>query len=197
MRPIKTMARTMTVPAALAGVLALAGCGSEKTEDQPTAAAEITSEAVAPSVETTVTETSATTSAATTPAAAVTTSAAATPSPKVTPTPETKVASAASPAAASGPPPAFAQCAPCHAVVPGKSGIGPSLAGVYGTKAGEVTGYSFSPALKASGLTWNDATLDKWLAAPMQTVPGTKMAYAGLKDAGQRKAVIAYMKSLK
>lgn len=102
-------------------------------------------------------------------------------------------------AAASGPaaPAAFGQCAACHAVVPGKQGIGPSLAGIYGTKAGEVAGYTFSPALKASGLTWDDATLDKWLAAPMQMVPGTKMTYAGQSDPAKRAELIAYLKALK
>lgn len=102
-------------------------------------------------------------------------------------------------AAASGPaaPTAFAQCAACHAVVPGKHGIGPSLAGIYGTKAGEVAGYTFSPALKASGLIWDDATLDKWLAGPMRMVPGTKMTYAGQSDPAKRAELIAYLKALK
>ncbi|MDE2620699.1 MAG: c-type cytochrome [Sphingomonadales bacterium] len=102
-------------------------------------------------------------------------------------------------AEASGPaaPAAFVQCKSCHAVEPGKHGIGPSLAGVYGTKAGDIAGYTFSPALKASGLTWDDATLDKWLAGPMKLVPGTKMTFAGLSDPAQRQAVIDYMKTLK
>lgn len=94
-------------------------------------------------------------------------------------------------------PAAFAQCAACHAVEPGKHGIGPSLHGVYGTKAGEIAGYAFSEKLKASGLTWDDATLDKWLEAPMKMVPGTKMSYAGLKDPAKRAELIAYMKTLK
>ncbi|HET9628664.1 MAG TPA: hypothetical protein VFP14_04190, partial [Novosphingobium sp.] len=84
-------------------------------------------------------------------------------------------APAAAAASSGGAPASFAQCAACHSTVPGKHGIGPNLAGVYGTKAGEIPGYTFSPALKASGLTWDDATLDKWLAGPMKLVPGTKM----------------------
>lgn len=106
-------------------------------------------------------------------------------------------APAAAVADAGGKPAAFAQCAACHAVEPGKHGIGPSLAGVYGTKAGEIAGYAFSEKLKASGLTWDDATLDQWLAGPMKMVPGTKMSYAGMSDAAKRKELIEYMKTLK
>lgn len=94
-------------------------------------------------------------------------------------------------------PAAFGQCAACHSLQPGKHGIGPSLVGVYGTKAGDIPGYNFSAPLKASGLTWDDATLDKWLAAPMQTVPGTKMTYGGLKDPAKRAELIAFLKTLK
>ncbi|ANY18716.1 Cytochrome c2 iso-2 [Tsuneonella dongtanensis] len=99
-------------------------------------------------------------------------------------------------AAAAPAPTAFAQCKTCHQVVPGKHGIGPSLAGVYGTKAGEIPGYAFSAAMKASGLTWDDATLDRYLESPMKTVPGTKMVYPGVKDPAKRAEIIAYMKTL-
>jgi cytochrome c len=100
-------------------------------------------------------------------------------------------------AAADGKPAAFAQCAACHAVEPGKNGIGPSLVGVFGSKAGSVAGYNYSPANKDSGLTWDEATLDEYLTAPLKKVPGTKMSYAGMSDPAQRKAVIEYMKTLK
>jgi cytochrome c2 len=99
-------------------------------------------------------------------------------------------------AAAATPPDAFKQCQVCHSTTPGKNGIGPSLAGIYGTKAGEVPGYDFSDAMKNSGLTWNAATLDKYLASPQAVVPGTKMSFGGIKDADKRKAVIDYLKSL-
>ena len=94
-------------------------------------------------------------------------------------------------------PAAFNQCKACHAAEPGQNGIGPSLAGVFGTKAGEVAGFDFSDAMKNSGLTWDAATLDKYLKKPMVVVPGTKMSFGGLKDADKRKAVIDYLKSLK
>ena len=74
--------------------------------------------------------------------------------------------------------------------------IGPSLAGIYGTKAGDVAGYAFSPAMKASGLTWDDATLDRFLTQPMAAVPGTKMVYPGVKDPAKRAEVIAFLKTL-
>jgi len=93
-------------------------------------------------------------------------------------------------------PAAFAMCASCHQVEPGKHGVGPSLAGVFGAKAGHAEGYAYSAAMKGSGLTWDEATLDKYLTAPMQVVPGTKMTYAGLKDAAQRREMIEYLKGL-
>lgn len=107
------------------------------------------------------------------------------------------VAPAAAAAAGDAKPAAYAQCAACHSVEPGKHGIGPSLHGVYGTKAGDIPGFAFSEKLKASGLTWDDATLDKWLAGPMKLVPGTKMSYAGMNDPAKRAEIIAYMKTLK
>lgn len=111
-------------------------------------------------------------------------------------TPAAQEAAAAGPTLASAPA-AFGQCAACHSIQPGKHGIGPSLVGVYGTRAGEIPGYAFSAALRNSGLVWDDATLDKWLDAPMQTVPGTKMTYGGLKDPAKRQQLIAWLKTLK
>lgn len=106
-------------------------------------------------------------------------------------------AASATVAAADGRPPAFAQCAACHSVEKGKMGIGPSLAGVFGTKSGEIAGYAFSDAMKSAGLTWDESTLDRYLTAPAKVVPGTKMTYAGLADPAARKAIIEYLKTLK
>jgi cytochrome c2 len=116
-----------------------------------------------------------------------------------TPNPAPSASNSAAPAmaaAAATPPDAFKQCQVCHSTAPGKNGIGPSLAGIYGTRAGEVPGFDFSDAMKNSGLTWNAATLDKYLANPRDVVPGTKMSFGGLKDADKRQAVIDYLKSL-
>ncbi len=108
----------------------------------------------------------------------------------------------ASPTAESGPslasaPPEFTQCVSCHSIKPGVNAVGPSLFGVYGKKSGSVTGYAYSDANKNSGLTWDDATLDEYLTAPMKKVPGTKMTFAGIPDAAKRKVVIEYLKMLK
>ena len=100
-------------------------------------------------------------------------------------------------ASASARPAAFAQCVACHAVEPGRNGIGPTLAGVFGRQAAALPGFAYSPALKQSGLTWDEPTLDRWLEAPAQTVPGNRMIYAGMRDPAARGAVIAYLKTLK
>jgi cytochrome c len=94
-------------------------------------------------------------------------------------------------------PASFEICKACHSAKPGENGIGPSLAGVYGTKAGEVAGFEFSDALLKSGLTWDDKSLDTWLTNPQAMVPGTKMSFGGLPDAAKRKEVIEYLKSIK
>ena len=75
----------------------------------------------------------------------------------------------------------FASCANCHAVGPGaRHGFGPHLNGLVGRKAGSLSGYAYSPAMKASGLVWSEATLTAFLRAPGDVVPGTKMRYWGL-----------------
>jgi cytochrome c len=94
-------------------------------------------------------------------------------------------------------PAAFNQCKACHKVEAGKHGVGPSLAGVFGKKAGTTEGFKYSDAHKASGLTWDEATLGKYLADPKGTVPGNKMAFAGLKKPEDVAAVVAYLKTLK
>ncbi|MXO65433.1 c-type cytochrome [Altericroceibacterium endophyticum] len=117
------------------------------------------------------------------------------PAAETTPAPE----ASAEPVAydpASGPPQAFTQCAVCHSVEPGKQMIGPSLHGIYGEKAGDVEGYTFSKAMLDSGLTWDDETLDTYLQNPRKMVPGTKMSYAGLRDDAKRQEVITYIKYL-
>lgn len=111
-------------------------------------------------------------------------------------------AAEATPAAETGPslasaPAAFAQCATCHAIKPGVNAVGPSLFGVFGHKAGAAPGYAYSEANKNSGLTWDEATLDEYLTAPMKKVPGTKMTFAGMADAAKRKEVIEFLKTLK
>ncbi len=93
---------------------------------------------------------------------------------------------------------AFHTCAPCHAIGPGaKNKLGPELTGILGRPAASVEGFSYSPALKASGLTWDDANLHKWLESPKGLVPGTKMLFPGVKDETERDDLIAYIESFK
>jgi cytochrome c2 len=91
----------------------------------------------------------------------------------------------------------FAQCKICHSVEPGKNGLGPSLHDINGRKAAVVEGFSYSPALKNSNITWTDAALSDYLRAPMKLVPGTKMAFAGMAKDSDRADVIAYLDTLK
>ena len=89
----------------------------------------------------------------------------------------------------------FKKCASCHSVdTTGKNGLGPNLRGIAGRKAGMVAGFNYSPALKASGLVWNDKNLARFLAAPRQAVPGTKMIFVGLPKPQDQADVIAYLK---
>jgi cytochrome c len=84
-------------------------------------------------------------------------------------------------------------CGICHSVQPQRNIIGPSLFGVVGRHSGQVPGFRYSEANRSSGLTWDPATLDRYLANPRQVVPGTLMTFNGLKDAKQRSDVIAFL----
>lgn len=83
------------------------------------------------------------------------------------------------------------RCQSCHGTPQRPSPLGPNLTGVVGRKAASTT-FAYSPALKASGLTWNRATLDRFLTAPARTVPGTRMVIS-LTDPAQRAAVLDYL----
>ncbi len=91
----------------------------------------------------------------------------------------------------------FARCAACHAVTPGTNRLGPSLAGVVGRKAGTVPGFTYSSAMKNSKTVWNARSLDGFLTKPATTIPGTKMAFAGLPDPADRANVIAYLNTVR
>ncbi len=88
-----------------------------------------------------------------------------------------------------------AQCKACHSLESGKNGVGPSLAGVAGGKAGAAAGYKYSDAMTKAGLTWDDATLAKFLKGPKDAVPGTKMVAGALKSDDDIANVIAFLKT--
>jgi len=90
----------------------------------------------------------------------------------------------------------FRKCKACHAVgEKAKNKVGPQLNGVFGREAGAVEGYKYSKAMKASGLTWDEPTLDKYLTKPKDLVKGTKMIFGGLKKEKQRANLIGYLKT--
>jgi cytochrome c len=77
----------------------------------------------------------------------------------------------------------FNKCMACHSIGPGaKNKVGPELNGLDGRKAGTVEGYSYSDANKNSGITWNEAEFKEYIKDPKAKVPGTKMAFAGIKN---------------
>jgi cytochrome c len=86
------------------------------------------------------------------------------------------------------------QCKACHLLEPGKNGVGPTLHGLFGRKAGTVPGYAYSSALKNANLVWNEDSLKRYLADPKAFVPGTKMVSAGIKDEAQLDDLLAYLR---
>ena len=88
----------------------------------------------------------------------------------------------------------FRQCMACHSAASGEHLTGPSLAHVWDRKAGTAQGFGrYSDAMKRSEVKWNESTLDKWLQDPERFIPGTTMTFPGIKDAGARADVIAYL----
>ena len=90
----------------------------------------------------------------------------------------------------------FLICKSCHTLVEGGAAMtGPNLWGVFGRKAGTQPGFNYSDPMKAAAITWDAATLDKWITDPKGLVLGTKMSFVGLKNPKDRIDVIAYLKS--
>jgi cytochrome c len=91
----------------------------------------------------------------------------------------------------------FHPCTHCHSTAPGEQGVGPSLAKVFGARAGTVEGFTrYSEALAKSGKVWDAATLDAWLADPVKLIPGNTMAFPGVRNAQARADLIAYLKAV-
>ena len=90
----------------------------------------------------------------------------------------------------------FKKCASCHSISKGgKNKIGPALWGVIGRQAGMLTDYKYSKSLIAYGKKWSFQEIDGFLTKPKEWVPGTKMAFAGLKNEKDRASLILYMNS--
>ncbi len=88
-------------------------------------------------------------------------------------------------------------CSVCHSNEAGQNKLGPSLFGVFGRASGSEAGFSYSDSMASAHLTWDEQTLDKYLADPKATVPGNKMLFIGVKNPAERQAIIAYLKTLK
>lgn len=92
---------------------------------------------------------------------------------------------------------AFRACAACHSVAPGEHMTGPSLAKAWNHKAGGAEGFTrYSEPMQRLEATWDERTLDKWLADPERFLPGTTMTFPGIKDPKARRDVIAYLKAV-
>ena len=86
----------------------------------------------------------------------------------------------------------YSRCAACHALEYDRTG--PRHCGLFGRRAGAVPGFDYSEAMKRSTIVWSEATLDRFLADPLGTVPGAAMGYAGVKDPKERADLIAYLR---
>ena len=89
----------------------------------------------------------------------------------------------------------FGSCAACHSLEPNRNMTGPSLAELWNRKAGGLASFHrYSPALKSSGIVWNDKMLDEWLKDPQHLVPGNTMTFQGMPNAQQRADLLAFLK---
>jgi cytochrome c len=89
----------------------------------------------------------------------------------------------------------FGACAACHSLQPDQNMTGPSLADLWGRKAGALPSFDrYSPALKSANVVWNDKTLDEWIEDPQHLVPNNQMPFAGIKDKRQRADLLAFLK---
>lgn len=88
----------------------------------------------------------------------------------------------------------YIQCRACHELKAGAPNkVGPNLHGIIGQRSAQVTGFGYSQALRAANLTWDRATMDRWLERPSAVVPGNSMAFAGVANPKDRAALIAYI----
>jgi len=86
----------------------------------------------------------------------------------------------------------YRRCLGCHSIDANR--VGPRHAGLFGRRAGSLDDYNYSDAMRASGIVWEETTLDEFLTAPRKFIPGTKMPFAGIPDPQERADLIAYLK---
>ncbi|KAK6070557.1 cytochrome c [Seiridium cupressi] len=87
------------------------------------------------------------------------------------------------------------RCAQCHTLKEGEGNkIGPALHGLFGRKSGQVDGFSYTDANKSKGVTWEESSLFDYLENPKKYIPGTKMAFGGLKKEKDRNDIITFLK---
>jgi len=93
---------------------------------------------------------------------------------------------------------AFQKCISCHSLDRAETDLsGPNLAGIVGRRAASLPGFAFSPAMRragAAGLVWTEAALERYLADPLGEIPGTTMSFGGVRDRGEVRALIAYLR---
>jgi cytochrome c len=90
----------------------------------------------------------------------------------------------------------FQDCAACHKLEAGNNNVGPSLHGIFERKAGALSDFRYSPAMKRSGISWTPESLDKFITDPQAMVPANRMPYAGMANPGDRADLIAYLQKM-
>lgn len=92
---------------------------------------------------------------------------------------------------------AFGKCLACHSPDAGVNKIGPSLHGIIGRPSASVSNFNYSPAMKGANVTWDEATMSRYLTDPRAMIPNTRMIFPGIKNEQERANVIAYLATLK